>query len=75
MYLANNVRPDLAYVIGMHCRNMSSPTPKLLRELDHVFVYLALAIPQWALHTILLLLIYMASPMPPLTLVGLPLAT
>jgi len=41
MYLTNSVRPDLAYVIGMHCRNMSSPTPELLRELDHVFIYLA----------------------------------
>jgi len=41
MYLTNSVRPDLAYVIGMHCRNMGSPTPELLRELDHVFVYLA----------------------------------
>ena len=41
MYLTNSVRPDLAYVIGMHCRNMSNPTPELLRELDYVFCYLA----------------------------------
>ena len=25
----------------MHCRNMSSPTPELLKELDYCFVYLA----------------------------------
>ena len=25
----------------MHCRNMSNPTPELLRELDYTFVYLA----------------------------------
>ena len=39
MYLANSCRPDIAYPIGMHCRNMGSPTPELLRELDYVFVY------------------------------------
>jgi hypothetical protein len=41
MYLTNSVRPDLAYCIGMHCRNMSSPTPELLHELDHTFSYLS----------------------------------
>ena len=41
MYLTNSVRTDLAYAIGMHCRNMSSPTPELLAELDYVFAYLA----------------------------------
>ena len=41
MYLANSVRPDLAFTIGMHCRNMGSPTPELLHELDHTFSYLS----------------------------------
>ena len=41
MYLANSTRPDIAYPIGMHCRNMSSPTPELLHELNYVFVYLS----------------------------------
>ena len=40
MYLANSTRPDIAYAIGMHCRNMSSPTPELMEELDWVFAYL-----------------------------------
>lgn len=41
MYLANSTRPDIAYAVGMHCRNMSSPTPALLRELDYILVYLS----------------------------------
>ena len=41
MYLANSTRPDIAWAVGMHCRNMSSPTPDLMHELDYVFVYLA----------------------------------
>ena len=41
MYLANSTRPDIAWTIGMHCRNMSSPTPELLAELDYCFTYLA----------------------------------
>ena len=40
MYVANSTRPDIAYAISMHCRNMSSPTPELLAELDWVFAYL-----------------------------------
>jgi hypothetical protein len=39
MYLANSTRPDIAWTIGMHCRNMSSPTPELLAELNYCFVY------------------------------------
>ena len=41
MYLANRTRPDIAWTVGMHCRNMSSPTPELLVELDYCFTYLA----------------------------------
>ena len=41
MYLTNTCRPDLAYVIGMHCRHMSNPTPELLQELNYVFSYLS----------------------------------
>ena len=40
MYLANGTRPAIPYAISMHCRNMSSPTPELITELDWVFVYL-----------------------------------
>ena len=40
MYLANSTRPDIAYAISMHCRNMASPTPELMSELDWVFAYL-----------------------------------
>ena len=40
MYVSNCTRPDIAYAISMHCRNMSSPTPELLSELDWVFAYL-----------------------------------
>ena len=40
MYVANCTRPDIAYAISMHCRNMCSPTPELLTELDWVFAYL-----------------------------------
>jgi len=40
MYLANSTRPDIAYAVSMHCRNMSSPTPDLLTEIDWVFAYL-----------------------------------
>ena len=41
MYLATCTRPDIAYAVGMHCRNMSTPTPELMREVDYIFAYLA----------------------------------
>ena len=41
MYLASCTRPDIAYAVGMHCRNMCHPTPELMHELSYMFTYLA----------------------------------
>ena len=41
MYLVTCTRPDIAYAVGMHCRNMSTPTPELMHELNYVLAYLA----------------------------------
>jgi hypothetical protein len=41
MYLTNSCRPDLGYPVSKHCTCMGRPTPDLMKELDHLFSYLA----------------------------------
>ena len=40
LYCATNTRPDIAYAVGMLCRCMSKPSPRLMREARLVLLYL-----------------------------------
>ena len=41
MYCCTACRVDVAYPVHLLCRCMTRPTPALMREVDHVFVYLS----------------------------------
>ena len=40
LYLATSTRADLAFVVPYLCRVMSCPTPDIIHETNHIFVYL-----------------------------------
>ena len=41
MYLCRSTRPDICFPVHQLAQAMSRPTPEIMDELDHIFVYLA----------------------------------